>query len=165
MANQLYPALNDIAPSWADIAVTTTVYDGALLDMQDIAGINWSRTVEVGELRGASGGRVMARTSGSMSCEATITLYRSGYRRLLKALKEVAPERGNQKLVSLVGFDIMIQHSPQGEVEIYQTKIKGCRLLGNSSDNAEGTDADKVEVTLNPLEIVEIIDGEEIALI
>ncbi len=163
--NQLYPALNDIEPSWADIVVTTTVYDGALLENIDIAGITWGRTVEVGERRGGSGGRVMARTTGSVSYEASMTLYRSGYRRMLKALAAVAPTRGNQKLISLVGFDVMIQHSPPGEVEIYQTKIKGCRFLGDSNDNAEGTDADKIELTLSPLEIVQIINGEEIALI
>ncbi len=163
--NQLYPALNDIEPSWADIAVTATVYDGPLLDMVDIDGINWSRTVEVGERRGASGGRPMARTTGSVSYEASMTLFRSGYRKLLKALMSVASSRGNQKLISLVGFDVMIQHSPPGETEIYQTKIKGCRLLSDSNDNAEGTDADKVEITLSPIEIVQIIDGEEVALI
>jgi hypothetical protein len=165
MTNQLYPAINDYSCSWADIAVTATVYDGALLEMADIAGINWSQSIEVGEQRGASGGRVMARTRGAASYEASMTLYRSGYRKLLKALAEVAESRGNQKLVSLVGFDVLIQHSPQGETEIYQTKIKGCRLLGASNDNAEGADADQVEITLNPLEVVQIIDGVEIALI
>jgi hypothetical protein len=165
MANQLYPALNDFAPSWANIAVTATVYDGQLLDIFDITGINWSRSVEVGEQRGASGGRVMARTQGDISFEASMTLYRSGYRKLVKALMEVAPTRGNQKLIGLVGFDIMIQHSTEGDPEIYQTKIKGCRLLGDSNDNSEGTDADTVEITLNPIEIVQIINGEEAALI
>jgi hypothetical protein len=165
MTNQLYPALNDSAPSWADISVTSTVYDGDLLDMVDIKDINWSSTVEVGEQRGASGGRVMARTVGAASQEASMTLYRSGYRKLLKGLMSVAPERGNQKLVSLVGFDIMIQHSPLGETEIYQTKIKGCRLLEASNDNSEGTDADTVEVKLSPLEIVQLIDGSEVTMI
>jgi hypothetical protein len=163
--NQLYPSLNDIEPSWADIAVTCTIYDGPLLEMADISEISWSRSVEVGERRGASGGRVMARTTGSVSYEASMTLYRSGYRKLMKALQEVAPTRGNQKLVSLVGFDVMIQHSPPGEEEIYQTKIKGCRLLGDSNDNSEGTDADTVELTLSTIEIVQIVNGEEVAMI
>jgi len=161
--NQLYPALNDFEPSWADIAVTTTVYDGALLENTDISAISWGSTVEVGER--TSGGRVMARTQGSVSYEASMTLYRGGYRRLLKALAEVAPTRGNQKLVSLVGFDVLIQHTPIGETEIYQTKIKGCRLLSSSNDNGEGNDPDKVEISLNPLEVVQIIDGAEIAMI
>jgi hypothetical protein len=59
----------------------------------------------------------------------------------------------------------MIQHTPPDELEIYQTKIKGCRYLGESDDMKEGTDADQLEVTLHPMEIVQIIDGEEVVLI
>jgi hypothetical protein len=141
MTNQAFPSLNDVEPSWADIAVTATVNGGALVDMADISAITWSRSVEVGERRGASGGRV------------------------IKALMALAPQRGNQRRISLVGFDIMVQHTPPGEDEIYQTKIKGCRYLGDSEDNGEGSDADTIEVTLSPIEIVQIIDGEEVALI
>jgi hypothetical protein len=163
--NQAYPSLNDFDPSYADIAVTFTVFGGDLIDMADISGIKWSRKVEVGERRGASGGRVMARTTGSGSQEASATLYRSGLRKLIKGLVSKAPSRGNQKLISLVAFDIMIQHTPPGEVEIYQTKIKGCRYLGDADDMKEGPDADQVEVTLNPIEIVNIINGEEVVLL
>lgn len=165
MVNQAYPSLNDIEPSWADIATTFTVFEGDLLDMADIAALKWSRKVEVGERRGASGGRVMARTTGQGSQEASATLYRSGLRRLVKSLMSKAPLRGNQRLIGLVAFDILVQHTPPGEVEIYVTKIKGCRYLGDSDDMKEGNEADKVEVTLNPIEIVHIINGEEVVLI
>jgi hypothetical protein len=165
MPSTAYPALNDYAPSWADISVTLTVSGGEALETADIAAASWSSSVEVGEMRGASGGRPMARTSGDVSYEASITLYRSGYRKLQKALAAVAPTRGNQKLIGHAPFDVLIQHTPIGESEIYVTKIKGCRLLGASDDMAEGNEADKIEVTLNPMEIVQIIDGEEIVLI
>lgn len=165
MPSSAYPALNDYAPSWADISVTMTVSGGEALETADIAAVSYSSSVEVGEQRGTSGGRVMARTQGDISYEGSITLYRSGLRKLQKALAAVAPTRGNQKLIGLVAFDVMIQHTPLGEAEIYTTKIKGCRLLGQSDDMAEGNEADKIEVTLNPIEIVQIIDGEEIALI
>lgn len=165
MTNQAFPSLNDIEPSWADIATTFTVIGGDLLEMADIAGLKWSRKVEVGERRGASGGRVMARTTGSGSQEASATLYRSGLRKLIRALMKQAPTRGNQVQIGLVAFDIMIQHTPPGETEIYQTKIKGCRYLGDADDMKEGNDADKVEVTLNPIEVVQIIDGKEVVLI
>src|SRR5262245_52531530 len=98
--NQLYPSLNDIDPSSADIGVTFTVFGDDLIDMVDSAGIKWARKVEVGERRGASGGRVMARTSGQGSQEASATLYRAGLRRLIKGLKSKAPSRGNQKIIS-----------------------------------------------------------------
>jgi hypothetical protein len=165
MANQASPAINDYAPSWADIAVTFTVSGGQALETADIAGVNWSSSVEVGEQRGASGGRVMARTRGDVSYEASLTLYRSGVRKLQRALIEQAPTRGNQALISLAAFDVLIQHTPQGETDIYTTKIKGCRLLGLSDDMAEGNEADKVELTLSPIEIVQIVDGVEVALI
>lgn len=165
MTNQAYPSLNDIEPSWADIAATFTVYGGDILDMADFAGVKWSRKVEVGERRGASGGRVMARTTGSVTYEASATMYRSGNRRLVKALMSKAPTRGNQRLISLVGFDILIQHTPPGETEIYVTKIKGCRFLGDSDDMKEGNDADKIELTLNPIEIVQIINGQEVVML
>lgn len=165
MPNQAYPSLNDVAPSWADIGITATVSGGDLLEMVDVAALKWSRKVEVGEKRGTSGGRVMARTTGQGSQEASITLYRSGRRRLLRSLMAKAPTRGNQKLISLVSFDILINHTPPNETDIYTVKIKGCRYLGDADDLKEGTDADKLEINVNPIEIVDIIDGNEVVLI
>lgn len=166
MINQTFPSVNEIAPSWADIEVTLTVADGGqALSMIDIAAVKWSRSVEVGEQRGATGGRVKARTTGSGSQESSMTLYRSGLRKMIKALIEKAPERGNQKVIGLVSFDVLIQHTPLGETEIYKTKIKGCRYLGDSDDMQEGNEADKIEVTLNPIEVVQIINGVEVVLI
>jgi hypothetical protein len=163
--NQAYPSLNDIEPSWADIATTFTVTGGELIDMADIAGIKWDDKVTVGERRGASGGRVMARTTGSVALTASAELYRSGHRRLVKGLMANAPTRGNQLLISLVSFDIMIQHTPPGEDEIYVVKLSGCRLLGRGFDLKEGDDADKVAIELNPMVIAEIIDGKEVVLL
>ena len=160
-----FPSLNDIEPSWADIIVTATVSGGILVGIEAIAALKWSRKVEVGERRGASGGRVMARTTGQSSFEASGTFYRSGVRSLEKALMAVAPRRGLQAIISLVSFDIMVQHTPPGEIEIYQTLIKGCRYLGDSDDMKEGSDADKVELTLNPMEIVKLDNGQEIAIL
>ncbi len=165
MTNQAFPSLNDVEPSWADVAITFTVFGGDVIEMADVAGLKWSRKVEVGERRGASGGRVMARTTGQGSQEASATLYRGGLRRLVKSLMAKAPTRGTQVRIGLVAFDILIQHTPYGETEIYQTKIKGCRYLGDADDLKEGNEADKVEVTLNPIEIVNIIDGKEVVLI
>jgi hypothetical protein len=169
MPNQEYPSLNGVAPSWADISVSMTVHDGELIETADIAGINWSRTVEVGEQRGTSGGRPMKRTRGSVSYEAGMTVYADGYNRLIRGLKSAAEAkgyvRGNQVLISLVTFDVLIEYTPPGSDEIIRRKIKGCRLLGDSEDAAEGTDATQEELTLNPIEVVQIIDDVEIALI
>jgi|ERR1700722_3669806 len=162
---QAYPSLNEIEPSWADIKVTFSVIGGDILRMVDIAGVKWSRKVDVGERRGASGGRVTARTTGQGSQEASATLYRSGYRKLLSSLAGVAPLRGTQAAISLVAFDILVQHTPPNSFDIYTTKIKGCRYLGDSDDMKEGPDADKIEITLNPIEVAELINGQEVVLL
>lgn len=162
---QEYPSFNDVEPSWADVNVTATVSGGSLVQTSDIAAVKWSRKVEVGLKKGTSGGRVMSRTQGDITYDASLTFYRGGLRRLVRALVEKAPSRGNQKRISLVGFDVMLQHTPFGETDIYQTKWKGCRYLGDSEDMSEGNDADQIEVPISTLEIVNIIDGVEILLI
>ena len=162
-ANNDFPILDGIAPSWADIIVKATPYEGALLEMKDIAAINSASSVEVGEQRG--GGRVMRRTTGDLSDEASWTLYRTGYQALIRNLASVAPTRGAQKLISLVHFDIQVQHTPPGSVEIYEYHIRGCRITGRTLNGAEGTDADQVEVPLSALQIVDIVDGEEVVLL
>jgi|SRR5579859_2398543 len=163
--NQAYPTVDGIAPSWADIGVSFTVGGGDLLEMVDIQGIKTGRKVEVGEQRGASGGRVMARTTGQGSQEASMTLYRSGLRKLIKSLMKNAPTRGNEVIIGVVAFDILIQHTPPGETEIYTTKITGCRYLGDADDMKEGNEADKIEITLNPIKVAQIIDGKEVVLL
>jgi hypothetical protein len=165
MANQAYPSLNGFAPSWADIKVTFTVDGGDVIEMTDIAGIKYGTKGEVGEQGGAGGGRPLVRTYGEAKYEASMTLYRSGHRQLQKALAGQADSRGNQKIIGAVAFDILIQHSVIGDSEIYVTKIKACRYMGVDDDMKEGTEADKVEVSLSTIEIVHIIDGEEIVLL
>ena len=160
--NNEYPSLDGVAPSWADIVIKATPIGGNLIDLIDIAAINTNTTVEVGEQRGATGGRVRKRTTGSVSYEASMTLYRTGYQTLLRNLQALAPVRGNQRLVSLVHFQIQVQHTPPGDEEIYEYVLKGCRWMGRALNGAEGTDADQVEVPLSVIEIADIVDGVEV---
>lgn len=159
------PTLNDIAPSWADIKTSITPHGGSLIDTIDYSAINWDSQVEIGMQRGASGGRVMKRTTGQKTDSASGSFYKSGLRKLLLGLMELAPQRGNQRLVGLVHFDILIQYTPPGSVDIFEAKLKGCRLSGLTNNAAEGTDALVVETALNPVEIVELINGVEVLLI
>jgi hypothetical protein len=163
--NQQYPVLNGIAPSWADVQIECAIYDGPLVKMSDIKAINTSRTVEVGVQRGASGGRVMRRTVGQADQEASWTLYRSGFEDLMANLASVAPPRGNERLVSLVHFDIIYQYSPPGALKINERRILGCRVIGDTMNDTEGSDAQEVEVPLSCVKIVDVIDGVEIVLI
>ena len=165
MSSNDFPVLDGICPSFADIGVTFTKTGLALIEMADIKSINTGTTVEVGEQRGASGGRVMKRTTGNVKNEASCVLYRSGYQKLLRGLKSAAPVKRGQRLISLVHFQIKVAHTPPGEVEIFEYVIRGCRLMGRDLNSQEGTDADTVDVKLNPLEIADIIDGEEVVLL
>jgi len=166
VVNNSYPILNGVAVSWADVTIRVVIAEGQLVEIKDIASFNTSRTVEVGEQRGASGGRVMRRTTGSVSYECSGSLYRSGYQQLMRALTAAAEAqgliRGNQRMISLVHFDVDIQHTPFNDVEVYQRLCRGCRFLGDALNGAEGTDADQVELTLSALEIVDMIDGKEV---
>src|SRR5215510_8588520 len=102
------PVIDGVSPSFADIAVRVSPVGGALgsvinalggklLEIGDIAAISTGATVEVGEQR--EGGRVIKRTRGSVSYEASMTLYSSGYLKLIRGLAAVAPTRGTQALI------------------------------------------------------------------
>lgn len=163
--NNEFPVFDGIAPSWADLQIKVKGKSTALLDMRDVKEIKTGSTVELGEQRGVSGGRVIKRTTGSVKNEASWTLYHSGWLKLVRNLKGMAPLRGNQRVLSLVHFDLQYLWTPPGDVDIYETRIKGCRILGRNLDNAEGTDATTIEVPLSPLVVADFIDGEEIVLL
>lgn len=162
-ANNEFPTLDGITPSWADVVVALTIGGASLLPMNKIAAINTSTTVEVGKQM--AGGRVMKRTTGALSDEASMTLYYGGLPELLRGLAPYAPTRGNQRLVGLVNFGVQIQYLPPGADEIFDIRLKGCRLLGLSANGAEGTDPNKVEIALNPMQVVHMVDGEEFVLL
>lgn len=157
MPNQAFPSVNGDECSWADIQATFNVPEGATMDLVDIESIKWSGKVEVGESRGTSGGRVMKTTAGSESSEASATYTRSGLKVLREALEVAAVSaglvRGNEVIISAVRFDILVQHTPLGSADIYTTKLSGCRYLGDTDDMKQGSDADMVEVILNPVKI------------
>lgn len=165
--NQEFPALDGIVPSWADVIVKASPVGAPLIDMVDIKSIDTGTELEIGEQRGASGGRVLKRTTGSGKQTAKMVLYSSGFVKFLRGLKGIAPSRkgGAQKVIGLAHFGLQIQFTPIGSVEIYETRIKGCRYTGRGLNAAEGTDAQTVDVGLNPIEIVDMIDGIECVLI
>jgi hypothetical protein len=169
MVNKLYPVLDGIDPSWADIIVNANPGGSSLIKIEDISAIDSGTTVEVGLVKGASGGRVRRRTTGEKSDEFSWTLYRVGLRNLKRELMKVAIERGltrgNQVIVGLVHFDIQVQHTPPGSDDIFEYRVKGARITGNQFKHAEGVDADQVEVPMSVIEIVEVIDGKEIVLL
>lgn len=155
--NQAFPSVQEHEVSWADIAATFNVPGGQTIPLLDLEGVKWSAKVDVGESRGTSGGRVMKRTAGSETLEASASMTRSGWMTLLEAVEAAAVSagavRGDRVIISAVSFDILIQHTPIGANRIYTVKLSGCRILGDSSDMKQGNEADMIELTLNPLEI------------
>ncbi len=155
MPSQSFPNVNGDVCSWADIGCSLSIPDGASVDLFDLDGIKWSDKVEVGEQRGASGGRVMGTTRGSLSTEASMTITRKGALQFIEALAVAARAaglvRGDQVSISGIRFDILIQHEPMGTTEVLEAKLFGCRFLGRSHDLKQGNEADMVEITLNPL--------------
>lgn len=162
-----YASLIDFASSWANAKIAITPYDGVTLDDADVSAISHSGSVEVGEQK--KGGRVVARTEGEVKYEGSIKLYRSGLKKIVNAIVAAAPEyaiRGNQIRISLVGFDIDIDHSPPGVTSIQHTRMKGCRLIGYTDDMAEGPDADQIDLPLSVIENCNVLpDGREVVLL
>jgi hypothetical protein len=152
MAEQEYPTLNEVEPSWADVQISIPVYDGPTVQTNDIAGVKWSDKVDVGVVRGTSGGKKRKRTTGAYDADATITFYKTGWKTMRKAL------RAKNRKLSLVVFDILIQHTPPGESGIHTVKIVGCRVIGRSGESTEGTDPEKIEIPLSIMQIEE--DGD-----
>lgn len=175
------PLLNGFAPSWCDIAVRVSPSGASLIEIGDIAAIDYNASLEIGEQR--EGGRVVNRTRGASSYEASMTLYASGWQKLLAALLAGMPVRGKQSVLSLAVFDVNIQFTPPvagglaGQAigaaagalgvggGIFETRLKGCRIIGRNISAAEGVDAQQVEVPLSVIEIVDIIGGKEVVLV
>jgi len=160
MATNEFPIFDGVAPSWADLVCKFQKSGLPLLEMKDIKEINTGATLEIGEQR--AGGRVVRRTTGSLSTECSVALYRVGYQKLLRNLKAAAPLVGNQRIISRVVFNIQFQFSIDDEDDVYETRIKGCRLTGRDINTAEGTDALVVPVKLSTIQIADVVDGEEI---
>lgn len=155
MGQQEYPVLNGIVPSWADIAVTFANFDGAALDNNDISALSWKDDLDIGVQK--VGGRPIARGTGDLKSEASITFAHSGWTKMKKNLADKAPQRGDRFRIGLVGFNILCQYTPPGidGSPIYKVEILGCRVQGRAFDGKEGAELFQYTVPLNPIEIVE----------
>lgn len=161
-----FPTVNDIAPSWSDVDTVLNITGGISLKDIDYKGLKVNSTVAVGEQRGASGGRVIKRTTGAKTDAASASYYRSGLQKLFRAVSEVAPkDKQGRSQIGLVTFDVVCKHTPPGSTEIYCVIARGCRLIKLDLSMTEGNEADVVELDLSPAEVVWIVDGKELVLI
>ena len=120
--------------------------------------------MDIGEQR--SGGRVIRRTTGSVSHTASMTMYRSGFQTMLANAPPTAPKRGDVSLITHIYFDLQVQHSfpGPGQAEIYEFILKGCRPMAFTLNGAEGAEADTVDVPLSVSEIIHIVNGRKFAM-
>lgn len=165
MPNQRFPILDGIAPSFADISVTSTMTGGPLLEIGDIKSINTGMSMEIGEQRGASGGRVIYTTTGNVKNECAMVLYATGFNKFLRALIALAPTRGDEYLTSFVHFGLQCIWTPPGMNEKFEFQVQGCRYVGRQWNAAEGVDAQSIDVALNPKKIFDVVDGKKVVLI
>ena len=166
----MFESINGRAVSWSELLATANIRGGIPLLQPDLKSCDHASKVERGEKRGTSGGRVVARTSGSLTNTASGTWYKAGLRDFKKSLASAAISGGfvnsdGHAQLSKVAFDIVITHSYDDDPEIYCTKLLGCHLDGDSGKHAEGNEAETVDVELNPLQIVEVVNGIETVLL
>lgn len=159
MISQDFPVLDGFAPSWADLSMN---FKGAVtpkLEMKDIASVESVASLEIGELRGLSGGKVVRTTTGASKYEGKLGLYQSGFVNLLDNLGPGMPTRGGVRIYGTIHFDIQQFWTPPGTDEIYEKQMNGCRILGDTLAAAEGTDAQQIDVPMKVGEVIYVIRG------
>jgi hypothetical protein len=168
MANQVnnaYPIFDGIAPSWADVQMEISATGAPLLKMEDFKAINSASAIDVGEQRGATGGRVKKRTTGAEKLTSGATIYQSGFLQLLDMLSNIAPKRGDECVISLVHFNLVYRWTPLTDSNIYEIRLGGCRLIGDDSKTTEGTDADTVECVLSIIKRTRMVNGKKLVML
>lgn len=157
--------LNGTAVSWSELEATVNVNGGVSLPDLDWKSIDHEDKIDRAIQRG-QGGRPKKKTTGMPTSTGSGSLYRSALSELLRGLIAVAPQdSAGRYQVSKVRFDLVIKHSYEGDATIYQVKLLGCTLDKKAFKHAEGAEADVVDIDLNPMKIVEIIDGKEVVLL
>jgi hypothetical protein len=161
--------LNGSSQSWANGTFVFDVSGAAPVEDADIKGVNFETAVERGMQRG-QGGALKKYTIGMETPTASMSLYADGAEALFRGLMAAA-EAGNFKdsagrlQIGMVPFNLVINHSKDGEADIRTVKILGCKLGKDAMALAEGTDSDVVECDLHPLKIVRVIDGKEVVML
>ena len=162
-----FPTVNGNYVSWSDIGISIGITGGSIVETADITDVSFEDGSELTEVFGL-GVRKLGRTVGKAKKTAGMTMLLPGWIALRNALKTKAIARGNQKVIGLVEFDILISWTPTGDdsATIETRKIKSCRVLGTKESASQGTDAAKVEITLDCMDVATIdADGDEVVIL
>jgi hypothetical protein len=164
-----FPVIDRVVPSFADIKISLTPLGAPLIAMKMIKSISTGSTVEVGEMVGASGGRVMATTTGLVKYNYSMVLYRPGFEQLIEALAAAAKPfaiRGNEIAISLVHFNADLIWTPPGAIQKSHRRCKGLRIISDTNNPTEGTDPDELEVGCHAKVIANVLaNGREVVML
>jgi hypothetical protein len=75
----------------------------------------------------------------------------------------IAPLRGTQRRVGLVHFDLDYQYRMPNNPTLYGCRIKGARFGGREKNSTTGNAADIVTVPLSVIQVVDVVNGQEVA--
>jgi hypothetical protein len=165
-----FPLINGKTPSFSDISIVGMAGMGLFFDVGEVAGVTSNGALEIGRQR--AGGKTVKRTTGQTSEEASLSFYQSGWVNFLRRLQALAPRNGKgQVQIALVEFDLDVIWMPAvmlsaiPDTNLYHRRIKGCKIMGRELSSQEGADPNKIEVPLDPLEVCDVVDGQEFVLI
>jgi hypothetical protein len=153
-----YSTLASQARSWADVIATIVIHDGETIDDVDIAALS----VGSARSRGTQNkhGRPYARTRGTTTYSGSITFYDSGWDAVIPALQAQAVS----KAIDLfdVSFDIIVKRKAVDSTDVSTHIVRDCVIDENAWDFSEGDDPDQTPITLNVMQLVQIVNGEEV---
>ena len=153
------PTLNGRVYDWASISVSQFIHDGPQIDISDVSGVSYERGQEISRARGI-GHKYLGSTGGRPTDPtASLTFYAHGRDAFEASLIAVAESLGYVRedgvvVTGDVSFDLTYSRSMNGNPDIAQTMLKGCRVLSESGSFSEGTDPLTIEV---PLFVAEIL--------
>jgi hypothetical protein len=160
-----YSTRGEHTSCWTDLIATIIPRDGSPIEDIDLAELSWNSVRTRGIQR--KRGRKYARTKGSIEHTASMTLFISGWKALRAELITVAKAKyGTSAQVNIgdVQFDIVAKRKVIDSDEIETVKIEGCMIDDVGESFAESDDPDQVSFSLNPMQNVMIVDGEEVVL-
>lgn len=166
---QSYPSVQFEPQSWANITAKAVLYDGPTVDLNGIKGIKWAVSSESLPQRNPDGS-IRGFTRGQATPEGSVEFYAGGTIAFIKALIAIAKAKGyfdggGAAQYGRVIFDITIMYTPEGETEIRQVNMVGCRVKKDGADGSEGTDADTNELDLIVTRVERVIGGDKAVLL
>lgn len=141
-----YPDVNGIRTSFCSIR-----FDIDGLPVPGIDSINYRDTHEVGKIRGSSR-KPIGRTFGNLDYEGDVEFYQAEWVSMVLPLLTL----GGRRPFSSVSTTITVAYTEVGlpRDQIVTDVLVGARLVAPDQSNAQGTDATKVKLTLNLMDII-----------